>query len=305
MVKRALGLILNFLSIVCVAMVIWNFVHKPDRKNLTSPADIRVGSRLALSGVSWADAPHSVVLAVSTNCPYCRSSAGLYKNLIYSAAKTKNFQLAAVLPEPLDAVKSSLPALGIDGLSNIQTASYSTLGLSATPTLLIVNRRAMVEAVWTGKLNGAQEAEVFAKLGVDVPAAKQLVTPNDGGGPTYVAPQGVRPLLNDRHTILLDPRERLTFDQAHIHGALNIPFDELSARAIHELPQDGTLLIYCGSYQRSGCLARGEDLAGMPTFCNMIQRILERKGFFNVRLIAADLASLPGQGVPVVGTICK
>jgi hypothetical protein len=141
MVKRALGLILNFLSIVCVAMVIWNFVHKPDRKNLTSPADIRVGSRLALSGVSWADAPHSVVLAVSTNCPYCRSSAGLYKNLIYSAAKTKNFQLAAVLPEPLDAVKSSLPALGIDGLSNIQTASYSTLGLSATPTLLIVNRR--------------------------------------------------------------------------------------------------------------------------------------------------------------------
>lgn len=308
MLNRIIGYSLNIIGIVFLGVILWNFTHKPLTSTPQAIKQVRIGSTMRLSGISWADAPHTVVMAVSTTCPYCRASATFYKALVSNSAPRK-FRVVAVLPEPLDVAKRSLPALGITGLADIQQVNYEALGLSATPELIVINQQGRVEAAWIGRLNKVQEAEVFAKLGVTRFVAKGTevsdVTAHES---EFVAPQQVHALLEDPTTVLVDTRARIGFQQAHIVGALNIPLDELYSRAVHELSPQKSLLIFCHalhSQEFGGCPVRGEADNEIASFCRSTKEMLEHAGFGNVHLIAADLPLLEKQGVTIAGTTCK
>lgn len=50
--------------------------------------------------------------------------------------------------------------------------------------------------------------------------------------------------------MLVDVRTPEEFASGHIAGAVNIPLDQISSR-LSEMPQDGTLVVYCRSGNRS------------------------------------------------------
>ena len=115
-----------------------------------------------------------------------------------------------------------MPSLGIDRIREIRHGDLETLGIRATPTLLIVDGKGAVQSAWTGKLNLSQEKEVFAKLAVhDAPRPPMAATAAPAALQT-VAPSDLRALLSDPQTVVVDGRDRAVFEQALPKAPLEI-----------------------------------------------------------------------------------
>ncbi|MBI4345575.1 MAG: rhodanese-like domain-containing protein [Elusimicrobia bacterium] len=59
-------------------------------------------------------------------------------------------------------------------------------------------------------------------------------------------PHGLKKLMDEKLPTLLvvDVRDRESYEREHIAGAINIPLDQLSSR-LRELPKDKTVVCYC------------------------------------------------------------
>jgi rhodanese-related sulfurtransferase len=300
--KKIFNWVLNIVCIVCAAVVLWQFVHRDRSADQRYRNTVRVGSKVELSAVSWNEAPKTVVLALSTSCQYCRASAAFYRSLV-DASKRGRFRTIAVLRESSQVSNPLLPSLGIDRVSDVRQADLETIGVRATPTVLVVDHGGTVRATWTGKLTVSQERDVFAKLDVDHPPEPQrMVVIADDTGAVTVLPPELRLLLAKPDTVLLDSRDRTLFEQAHIRGALNIPLDEILSRVPHELPKGETVVVYCQHLKTCGTQKKEDATMGL---CNITGVALGRAGFHKVRYIADDLSILGTQGIPVVGMTCQ
>jgi len=51
-------------------------------------------------------------------------------------------------------------------VGDIQRAELASLKIAGTPTLLLVDRRGVVENVWVGQLTDQGEADVLSKTGL-------------------------------------------------------------------------------------------------------------------------------------------
>jgi hypothetical protein len=178
---------------------------------------------------------------------------------------------------------------------------FSTIHVGATPEVIIVDQHGTVKAAWLGKLGKSQEAEVFAQLNTAQPRAMNSHPSQVPDEPDYISPQDVARLLREPSTLLVDTRTRTAFAEAHIKTAINMPIDEISQRADHELPHNRQLVIYCGPSQASGCLVRGQQGSELPTTCSAMKRIFAVTGFPNIQLVSADLSLLSHVGVGTVG----
>lgn len=89
--------------------------------------------------------------------------------------------------------------------------------------------------------------------------------------------------LADKSTFtLIDARSAEEYSQAHIEGAVNIPFDKAEAYR-HRLPEDkaAPLVIYCKSGRRAG----------------LLQSTLQQWGYSNVRVLARNQVRFREQSV--------
>jgi hypothetical protein len=284
--------VLNTVGLLCAGLVIWNYL--PAR---SAPKAAGEGARFPLDKASWSESPKTVVLALSTECRYCLESAGFYR-VLGRMAHPERFRVIAVLREPLQESQPRLESLGIALLKDVRHADFAALRVHATPTLFIVNRDGNVDAAWTGKLSAAQEAEVLTLLGAASPPQGGMIMPPQP--PPTVPASELRALLRDPETVLVDIRDRDSFAAGHIAEALSLPWDELHARAPHELPQDKLLVVYCLNATRCG--PKREGAAGL---CGLIQSVLSRLGFERVRYVADEIPVLARQGIPVVETACQ
>jgi len=204
--------------------------------------------------------------------------------------------------EPDDVAKPALASLGLEGVHQVVHADLSSLGVTATPELLIVNEKARVESSWMGKLSESKEKEVYAKLNV-VPVQKKSITiVQDPSAPATVPAEDVSQLLRGSGVIVIDSRTRDSFEKGHIRGAVTMPLDEILSRAPHELPTSEPVFVFC-DYQEA-CASKMER-EGTMSFCALTGVVLEQAGLKNVRYLNANLADLEAKGVPLVGDACK
>lgn len=127
------------------------------------PAVNPLGKPVPLENVNWKENKKTLVLYLSTSCRYCNESSPFYKQLLEKFSNDKNVKLIAVLPQPVDESKEHLKGLGVN-IENVYNAQLSSMGVAATPTLLIVNESGVVSEYWRGKLNSDREKEVINKL---------------------------------------------------------------------------------------------------------------------------------------------
>ena len=59
-----------------------------------------------------------------------------------------------------------------------------------------------------------------------------------------IKPEEVRELLKQNKAVLVDVRGEAAYKDAHIKGALNIPYADVRERA-KELPRDKMIIMYC------------------------------------------------------------
>jgi hypothetical protein len=299
----------NVASLVAFGFIVAIATHiylQPSR-NIQTPDDkLRRGTVLRVPGIDWTDAHSTLILALSVNCRYCRASSEFYRRLL-SLDGHNQFRPVALFPQSQRDAQSYLDTEHIL-ISKIIRADFQSLGVYATPTLILVDEVGKITASWIGKLSPEEEKDVMAQLqlqeGENFPATHDAGSVVVYKGKADInklvsATEFVRIRKKRRNFPLLDIRPREEYATGHIVGTVNIPFDEISARAPHELPKDEELLVYCHYCPR----CEGEKVQqGVETFCSFTLELLRHEGFTDAKLISADLRALRHVGVDIVGS---
>ena len=126
----------------------------------TGPAQ---GTQLSVPGITWSDSEETVVLALSDKCKYCTESAPFYKQLAAETAKRNGVRVIAVFPQDPNDGKKYLADLGVS-VGDVKQATLDSIGVRATPTLVIVDKSGTVKQAWVGLLKGGRETEVLNRI---------------------------------------------------------------------------------------------------------------------------------------------
>lgn len=125
-----------------------------------------IGTPLRLDAAPWGESQRSVVLAITSQCPFCLRSLPLYRKLDKAIrASRPDISLFVVSSEPRTTMEAFLEDEQIK-TKRVFHSSLGALGITATPTALIVDRSGIVRHVFVGQLDEAKERELFVQLGL-------------------------------------------------------------------------------------------------------------------------------------------
>jgi hypothetical protein len=159
--ESGLNVLIMVACLALVAVVVYSHLG-PSRSLQSSLGGPPKGVKIRLSGVEWNNSRRTIVLALSTHCHFCTASGDFYKRL-QEAASAHGVPIVAVLPQPTDEGRSYLENLGVP-ITTVKQAPLDSLGVSATPTLMLVNSEGVVTESWIGQLSPRIEKEFLAKL---------------------------------------------------------------------------------------------------------------------------------------------
>jgi len=119
----------------------------------------------SLPDVDWAANKRTLVLAISTQCHFCTESAPFFQRI--QKERAKDVKLVAVLPQTVDEGWKYLEGEGVQ-VDDVKQAALNAIGVTGTPTLLLVDGKGTVAQVWEGKLQPDQEGGALAVLSKNV-----------------------------------------------------------------------------------------------------------------------------------------
>ena len=127
------------------------------------PQKITAGTKVPLQDVDWAKNGQTLLLVLQKGCHFCAESAPFYQGLTREMDSSKSTKLIAVLPQEVNVGQQYLADLKVP-ISEVKKINPDFLGVSGTPTLILVNHAGEVIDSWTGKLTPDKEIEVLKKL---------------------------------------------------------------------------------------------------------------------------------------------
>lgn len=140
-------------------------VNSSQQSALRPNADVTpLGKTVPLENINWKENKKTLVLYLSTSCRYCTESKPFYQRLVKESS-AKGIKLVAVLPQPVEEAKDYLKQNEIN-ITDVRNSSLNSIGVRATPNLLLVDDNGVVSNHWRGKLSAEKENEVMAKLSV-------------------------------------------------------------------------------------------------------------------------------------------
>jgi hypothetical protein len=296
--KKVLDWVLNVLTVVVALFLVGMAARHYLAPNQDLNPALRHGALVSLSGINWAEQGRTLVIAMQVGCHWCEESADFYRDILASNSKN-TFHAVAVLPQSALESKVFLDSLGVH-FSDLRQAEIRTLGVSGTPTLILVDRTGHVESSWVGKLLSEQENAVFKELGVKrVSAGPGDKTPMSGAldSDAFTGKELHRMTQTQHFVPVIDIRPRANFNKSHIAGSLNIPLDELEARAEHEVPKDVSAVMYCDYY--AAC-ERKLKAQGVSSYCSLGRLVLEKHGFSRIKILKENLGQIERAGVLIV-----
>jgi thiol-disulfide isomerase/thioredoxin len=137
------------------------FQSKSPGSSVSRRSSIQAGTKISLVGIDWSKSDRTVVLALSTGCHFCSESAPFYQKL--QQQNPNNVRLVAVLPQSVEDGRNYLTKLGVP-LNDVVQAPLSSVGVSGTPTLLLINHDGVVTDSWVGKLSDGDAAHVIDRI---------------------------------------------------------------------------------------------------------------------------------------------
>ena len=132
--------------------------HTKQRPN----AEELIGKALPVSE-PWNAYRQTVVLVLSVTCHYCAASGPFYQQLTQIAAEHQ-VNVVALLPEPKSESVPFLSQLGLK-IQSVQQADPWSVGVSGTPTLLLVDNSGIVRHVFRGQLPPTEQNKVIVLIG--------------------------------------------------------------------------------------------------------------------------------------------
>lgn len=110
----------------------------------------------------WGQSHETLVVAMTTHCPFCLKSMSLYRALNEFSVKRGAPALAFVVvsPEPKEVVEKFLTDKHFRAFT-VYHADLAALGVSSTPTVLLVDQRGVIRKAYLGQLRGHREVELL------------------------------------------------------------------------------------------------------------------------------------------------
>ena len=151
--------------LLCLIVVRSQFFRPPASGNAcddrqTSDGKSSAGERIVLPEVDWQKNGETVLLALSTTCHFCADSAPFYRRL---TEEKGGVRVVAVTPQTVDVSKKYLDAKGLK-VDEVTQSPLDSIGVEATPTLMLVDDSGVVTHKWVGRLDAEQEADVLARI---------------------------------------------------------------------------------------------------------------------------------------------
>jgi len=116
----------------------------------------------AIDSVDYGASRTTLVVAVNSVCRYCTDSMPYYKEI--ADAKLKGVRIVVVSPDPIETTRQYLENFKVSADQIVQ-APLVPLGITATPTLLVVTQDGALEQRLRGKLDDQQESALLVVLG--------------------------------------------------------------------------------------------------------------------------------------------
>ena len=223
------------------------FSNAAKTASATHTHNISVGAKVFIPEVDWSTSKQTLILAVKPSCVYCNLSAPFYQKL----SKEKDglgLRLIAVLPDTTFDGQKYVDELGVS-VNEIKNVAFKSIGITMTPSLILVDEAGVVQGIWRGKLTPDRESEVLDRIKGNTQATSDDKSVQDIEAPveTIDAENLIRLLEKEKgNVLLLDVRDREDYALSHISGARNIPADELAMRAGRELSEAKIIVTYCG-----------------------------------------------------------
>lgn len=111
--------------------------------------------------MDWSKNGQTLVLAISTQCHFCKESTPFYRRLEQEVGK--RIKIIAALPQPVADAEQYLKGEGVR-VDQVKQISPMALGVRGTPTMLLVNSGGVVTRVWSGKLPPEEQDQVLSIL---------------------------------------------------------------------------------------------------------------------------------------------
>jgi thiol-disulfide isomerase/thioredoxin len=129
----------------------------PSQNSLAS--ERLVGKPIKIPGLELPRERMSLILFLSTSCPYCKESLPFYQQL--SRKLQGKVDLIAVFPQPQEQLQAWLEVANVP-VSQIISAKLYTLGIPATPSLLLLDKTGKVKKIWVGRLDEQRQADLLS-----------------------------------------------------------------------------------------------------------------------------------------------
>jgi len=239
MVKRALDIAANVLIVALTVLVAGAYYRRwkggPDLESpaIRLPDSPRIGDRLQPVVGKPLGRRGGVVLVTASTCAASKSSMGLYRELSDRIHEDDDWRFIVIGDSRDDLLNNWLQQQQVRANDVVQT-NLSMAGFWATPLLFVVDGTGTITDVGTGQLTAPEETLLWDRLdGMEGVHLNAFIAPPWTAKQTTASPQ------------IVDVRSRDKAVVKPIKQALNIPADEVNARARFELAHDRPVLIDC------------------------------------------------------------
>lgn len=213
-IKHVLEVTTNIAVLVATIMLVAVFVRSyfpPEPTKRVAAAgklapDTAIGE---VKDLELADTPRTLLMVLSTECKYCIQSTPFYKTLSgMRESLAGRTRIVAIFPQDDQDVKAFLQEhhLEIDFRASVD---FEKLGVSATPTLILLDSRRNILNSWLGSLSKGEQGEVAKTI-----SDPSLATPpphitnirptlslfDESSKPVAIVPEGARE--NDLRSVL-------------------------------------------------------------------------------------------------------
>lgn len=159
---RSVSIAIIIASVVFVGVIAHKYLIE-NKRSLALTAEVPVGKKLDLPDINRSGNGHTVIIALKKGCNFCSESAPFYRRLHQEISSQQNIPLVAVLPSAIEDSRKYLEALEVP-YDDVRVSGLKSVGVSATPTILIADKTGTVVAGWIGKLSSEKETEVLETL---------------------------------------------------------------------------------------------------------------------------------------------
>lgn len=165
--KHTLEIVTNIAVLAVAILIIWTFIGSYFTRRSLPPlqSGLQKGMPFTqLPGISYSDSPQTLIVAMNTQCHYCKESIPFYRRLAEQQAHgNKATRIVAVFPNSQEEVDQYLKENQLN-LATVTAVDLSKLSLSGTPTMILVDSDGKIRDFWAGRLPDETEKQIVNAL---------------------------------------------------------------------------------------------------------------------------------------------